>query len=195
MPQRPRHLCSLRATAKDAVLVMPAMTLRGIHNPRPSKNTLELQPNNREYKMGKILLNRQQIMDIIPHRDPFLLIDEVLELEAGRRVLAVKRVRAEEYYFQGHFPQEKVMPGVLIVEALAQAGAAAILSMDAYRGKIAYFGGIKEAKFREKVVPGDVLMLEVTLERLRSRAGTGVATAKLGEKTACRCEILFAIGD
>jgi 3-hydroxyacyl-[acyl-carrier-protein] dehydratase len=145
--------------------------------------------------MSEILLNKQQIMEIIPHRDPFLLIDEVLELEAGRRVLAIKRVRAEEYYFQGHFPQEKVMPGVLIVEALAQAGAVAILSMDAYRGKIAYFGGIKEAKFREKVVPGDVLTLEVTLERLRSRAGTGVATARLGEKTACRCEILFAIGD
>ncbi|MDR1246832.1 MAG: 3-hydroxyacyl-ACP dehydratase FabZ [Clostridiales Family XIII bacterium] len=145
--------------------------------------------------MNEILLTKQQIMDIIPHRDPFLLIDEVLELEAGRRVLAVKHVRADEYYFRGHFPQEKVMPGVLIVEALAQAGAVAILSMDAYRGKIAYFGGIKDAKFREKVVPGDVLTLEVTLERLRSRAGTGVATAKLGEKTACRCEILFAIGD
>jgi 3-hydroxyacyl-[acyl-carrier-protein] dehydratase len=145
--------------------------------------------------MSEILLNKQQIMEIIPHRDPFLLIDEVLELEAGRRVLAVKRVRAEEYYFQGHFPQEKVMPGVLIVEALAQAGAVAILSMEQYRGKIAYFGGITNARFREKVVPGDVLTLEVTLDRLRSRAGTGTAVAKLGEKTACSCGILFAIGD
>jgi 3-hydroxyacyl-[acyl-carrier-protein] dehydratase len=144
--------------------------------------------------MSEILLNKQQIMEIIPHRDPFLLIDEVLELEAGRRVLAVKRVRAEEYYFEGHFPQEKVMPGVLIVEALAQAGAVAILSMERYRGKIAYFGGITNARFREKVVPGDVLTLDVTLDRLRSRAGTGTAVARLGEKTACSCGILFAIG-
>jgi 3-hydroxyacyl-[acyl-carrier-protein] dehydratase len=133
-------------------------------------------------------------MEIIPHRDPFLLIDEVLELEAGRHIRAVKRVRAEEYYFRGHFPQEKVMPGVLIVEALAQAGAVAILSMEEYRGKIAYFGGINNAKFREKVVPGDVLTLEICLDRLRRRAGTGTATARLGDKTACRCEILFAIG-
>ncbi|MDR2295879.1 MAG: 3-hydroxyacyl-ACP dehydratase FabZ [Clostridiales Family XIII bacterium] len=144
--------------------------------------------------MSEILLNRDQIMEIIPHRDPFLLIDEVLELEPGRRVLAVKRVRAEEYYFRGHFPQEKVMPGVLIVEALAQAGAVAILTMEEYRGKIAYFGGIDNAKFREKVVPGDVLTLELCLDRLRRRAGTGTGTARLGEKLACRCEILFAVG-
>ena len=144
--------------------------------------------------MSEILLNRDRIMEILPHRDPFILIDEVLELEAGRRVRAVKRVRAEEYYFRGHFPQEKVMPGVLIVEALAQAGAVAILSMEAYRGKIAYFGGIDKVKFREKVRPGDVLTLDVRLDRLRSRAGTGTAVARLGEKLACRCEILFAIG-
>ncbi|MDR2131810.1 MAG: 3-hydroxyacyl-ACP dehydratase FabZ [Clostridiales Family XIII bacterium] len=144
--------------------------------------------------MGDSLLNRAQIMEIIPHRDPFLLVDEVLELEAGRRVLAVKRVRADEYYFQGHFPQEKVMPGVLIVEALAQAGAVAILSMEEYRGKIAYFGGIDKARFREKVVPGDTLTLEVSLDRLRRRTGTGKAEARLGEKLACRCEILFAVG-
>ena len=144
--------------------------------------------------MSEILLNREQIMEILPHRDPFLLIDEVLELEPGRRVRARKRVCAEEYYFRGHFPREKVMPGVLIVEALAQAGAVAILSMDAYRGKIAYFGGIDNAKFREKVVPGDVLTLDVSLDRLRSRAGMGTAVARLGEKLACRCEILFAIG-
>jgi 3-hydroxyacyl-[acyl-carrier-protein] dehydratase len=143
----------------------------------------------------KILLNKQQIMEIIPHRDPFLLIDEVLALEAGGRVLAVKHVREDEYYFQGHFPQEKIMPGVLIVEALAQAGAVAILSMEEYRGKIAYFGGINNAKFREKVVPGDTLTLEVTLDRLKRRVGTATGTARLGEKLACKCEILFAIGE
>jgi 3-hydroxyacyl-[acyl-carrier-protein] dehydratase len=141
-----------------------------------------------------LILNRDQIKEIIPHRDPFLLIDEVVEMEYGKSIVAIKYVREDEYYFQGHFPQEKVMPGVLIIESLAQAGAVAILSMEEHRGKIAYFGGIKEAKFRQKVVPGDTLRLEVFLERLRSKAGYGKATAYLGDKIACQCEILFAIG-
>jgi len=141
-----------------------------------------------------MLYNKDQIKEIIPHREPFLLIDEILEMEEGRRVVALKHVNADEYYFPGHFPQEKVMPGVLIIEALAQAGAAAILSMPEHRGKTAYFGGIKEAKFRLKVVPGDCLRLEVTLDRLRASAGTGTAAAYVGEKLACKCELLFAIG-
>ncbi len=139
-------------------------------------------------------LNREQIMEILPHRDPFLLIDEVEELEMGKRVVAIKYVKEDEYYFKGHFPAEPVMPGVLIVEALAQAGAVAILSMEEHRGKIAYFGGIKEAKFRQKVSPGDTLRLEITMDRLRSKAGTGKGVAYLGDKIACQCEIMFAIG-
>ncbi len=139
-------------------------------------------------------LNKEQIKEIIPHRDPFLLIDEIVEMEVGKRIVAMKYVNADEYYFEGHFPQEKVMPGVLIVEALAQAGAVAILSMEEHRGKIAYFGGIKEAKFRQKVFPGDTLRLEVVMERLRSKAGYGKAKAYLGDKIACECEIMFAIG-
>ena len=141
-----------------------------------------------------MLMNKEQIKEIIPHREPFLLVDEVLELEEGKRIVALKYVEASEYYFEGHFPQEKVMPGVLQIESLAQAGAIAILSMPEHKGKIAYFGGIKEAKFRQKVVPGDCLRLEVTLDRLRSSAGTGVAAAYVNDKVACRCEILFAIG-
>jgi len=141
-----------------------------------------------------MLMNQEQIKAIIPHREPFLLVDEVLELEEGKRIVALKYVKAEEYYFEGHFPQEKVMPGVLQIEALAQAGAIAILSMPEHKGKIAYFGGIKEAKFRQKVVPGDCLRLEVVLDRLRSSSGTGVATAYLNDKPACKCEIMFAIG-
>lgn len=141
-----------------------------------------------------MLMNREQIMEIIPHRDPFLLIDEIEEMEEGKSITAIKHVSEKEYYFAGHFPQEKVMPGVLIVEALAQAGAVAILSMPEHRGKIAYFGGIKEAKFRQKVVPGDTLRLHVELDRLRSSSGKGVATAYLGDKVACKCEITFAIG-
>ena len=141
-----------------------------------------------------MLLNKEQIKEIIPHRDPFLLIDEVESMEIGKSIVAIKHVNAGEYYFEGHFPQEKVMPGVLIIEALAQAGAVAILSMEANKGKIAYFGGIKEAKFRQKVVPGDTLRLEVKIDRLRSSAGTGVGTAYVGEKMACSCSLLFAIG-
>jgi 3-hydroxyacyl-[acyl-carrier-protein] dehydratase len=141
-----------------------------------------------------MLMNQEQIKEIIPHREPFLLVDEVLELEEGKRIVALKYVKAEEYYFEGHFPQEKVMPGVLQIEALAQAGAIAILSMPEHKGKIAYFGGIKEAKFKQKIVPGDCLRLEVTLDRLRSSAGTGTAVAYVGDKVACRCEIMFAIG-
>ena len=141
-----------------------------------------------------MLMDKEQIKAIIPHREPFLLVDEVLELEEGKRIVALKYVKAEEYYFEGHFPQEKVMPGVLQIESLAQAGAVAILSAPQYKGKIAYFGGIKEAKFRQKVTPGDCLRLEVTLDRLRSAAGTGTAAAYVDGKLACKCEIMFAIG-
>ncbi|MGN0711776.1 MAG: 3-hydroxyacyl-ACP dehydratase FabZ [Anaerovoracaceae bacterium] len=141
-----------------------------------------------------MLMNKEQIMEIIPHRHPFLLIDEIEEMEEGKSITAIKHVSADEYYFEGHFPQQKVMPGVLIIEALAQAGAVAILSMPEHRGKIAFFGGIKDAKFRQKVVPGDTLRLHVELDRLRSSSGKGIGTAYLGDKVACRCEITFAIG-
>jgi len=141
-----------------------------------------------------MLMNKEQIKEIIPHREPFLLVDEVLELVQGERIVALKHVDESEYYFEGHFPQEKVMPGVLQIESLAQAGAIAILSMPQHKGKIAYFGGIKEAKFRQKVVPGDCLRLEVTLGRMRSSAGVGTAVAYVNDKVACKCEITFAIG-
>ena len=139
-------------------------------------------------------MNQEQIKSIIPHREPFLLIDEIVEMEEGKSITAIKNVDEKEYYFQGHFPQEKVMPGVLIVEALAQAGAVAILSMPEHKGKIAYFGGIKDAKFRLKVVPGDQLRLHVDISRMRSRIGTGIAKAYLGDKVACQCHLMFAIG-
>ncbi len=142
-----------------------------------------------------MLYNKEQIKEIIPHREPFLLIDEVESMENGS-ITAVKHVSEDEYYFEGHFPQEKVMPGVLIVESLAQAGAAAILSEERFRGKIAYFGGIKNAKFRNKVVPGDDLILKVDLLKLRSRAGTATGKAIIAKSgnIACECEILFVIG-
>lgn len=138
-----------------------------------------------------MLLNQEQIKEIIPHREPFLLVDEVLEMEPGKSITAVKYVKEDEYYFQGHFPERKVMPGVLQVESLAQAGAIAVLSLPEHKGKLAFFGSIKEAKFKHQVVPGDTLTLNVCFEKLRSRAGTGKAEAYVGDKLACRCEIMF----
>ena len=140
------------------------------------------------------IMNKAQIEEIIPHRDPFLLIDEIEELEVGKRVVAIKHVSADEYYFKGHFPQEAVMPGVLIVEALAQAGAVGVLSLPENKGRIAYFGGIDNAKFRDKVVPGDTLRLEVVLDKLKSRGGRGTAVAYKGGKVACTCDIMFMLG-
>ena len=109
----------------------------------------------------------KEIMSIIPHRQPFLLIDRVEEIVEGESVTAIKNVTYNEPFFAGHFPNEPVMPGVLIVEAMAQAGAVAILSMDEFKGKTAYFGGINKAKFKKKVVPGDTLRLEVKIEKLK----------------------------
>lgn len=136
----------------------------------------------------------KEIMEIIPHRQPFLLIDRVEEVEPGQKVVATKNVSYNEPFFAGHFPSEPVMPGVLIVEAMAQAGAVAILSMEEFRGKTAYFGGIKNAKFKKKVVPGDVLRLEVEIQKLKKNAGIGVGMAYVGEKIAAQAEIIFMIG-
>ena len=141
-----------------------------------------------------MVLNSNQIQEIIPHRYPFLLIDRIDELEPGKRALGVKCISANEMQFMGHFPQQHVMPGVLIIEALAQVGAVAILSLEANKGKIAYFAGIKSAKFRQKVIPGDVLTLETELIKVKGSIGVGKAVAKLGDKVAVEAELTFAIG-
>lgn len=139
-------------------------------------------------------LNTEQIMEIIPHRQPFLLLDTVEELEAGKRVVAKKCVSYNEPYFAGHFPKEPVMPGVLIIEAMAQAGAVAMLSLEAMKGKTAYFAGIQSAKFKKKVVPGDVLILEMEIIKVKGPIGIGRGTAKVDGKLAASAELLFAIG-
>ena len=133
-------------------------------------------------------------MEIIPHRQPFLLIDTVEELEPGVRAVAKKCVSYNEPYFAGHFPGEPVMPGVLIVEALAQTGAVAILCMPENKGKTAYFAGINSAKFKQKVLPGDTLELTTEIIKVKGPIGVGKATAKVNGKVACVAELTFAIG-
>lgn len=140
------------------------------------------------------VLEITDIMKILPHRQPFLLIDRVLELEVGKRAIAQKCVTYNEPFFAGHFPQEPVMPGVLIVEALAQTGAVAILSRPENAGKIAYFGGIDKAKFKQKVVPGDVLSLEVEIIKEKGPIGIGSAKAYVDGKLAVSAELTFAVG-
>ena len=140
------------------------------------------------------LLNTQQIMEILPHRNPFLLIDTIEELVPGEKAVAKKNVTMNEPYFMGHFTGNPVMPGVLIIEALAQTGAVAILCQDEWKGKTAYFAGINNAKFKQKVVPGDTLELTTEIIKVKGPIGVGKAVAKVNGKTACMAELTFAIG-
>lgn len=135
----------------------------------------------------------KEIMEIIPHRYPFLLIDTIEEIEPGVRAVGKKCVSMNEPFFQGHFPQNPVMPGVLIIEALAQVGAVAMLSQESFQGKTAYFAGIQNARFREKILPGDVLMLETEIIKVKGPIGVGKAVAKVNGKKAVEAELTFAI--
>ena len=139
-------------------------------------------------------LNINEIMEILPHRHPFLLIDAVDEMEVGVKAVARKNVTFNEPFFTGHFPGNPVMRGVLIVEALAQTGAVAILSDEKWKGKTAYFAGINSAKFKKKVVPGDVLRLETEIIKIKGPIGIGKAVAYVGDSVACQAELTFAIG-
>ena len=136
---------------------------------------------------------RDEIEAILPHRDPFLLIDQVVEFEPGKRVVARKRVREDEWYLSGHFPGRPVMPGVLIVEAMAQTGAVAVLSRDENRGRIVYFAGIDDCRFKRVVAPGDELELTCELERVRGPVGRGKAEARVGGELAARGTLTFAV--
>ena len=140
------------------------------------------------------LYTAKEIMEIIPHRYPFLLIDTIEELEPGVRGVGRKCVSMNEPFFQGHFPGNPVMPGVLIIEALAQVGAVALLSQPEWKGGTAYFAGIDKARFRQKVVPGDVLTLETVILKVKGPVGVGKAVAAVNGKVAAEAELTFALG-
>jgi 3-hydroxyacyl-[acyl-carrier-protein] dehydratase len=139
-------------------------------------------------------LDITQIQQIIPHRYPMLLIDKITDLTPGIKATGIKNVTAHEEIFMGHFPKNPVMPGVLIIEALAQTGAVALLSLPEFKKKTAYFGGIKNAKFRKVVRPGDTMKLEVVLEKIRNNIGTSKALATVDGQKACSAELTFFIG-
>lgn len=141
------------------------------------------------------MINIKQIQDIIPHRYPFLLVDGIVEIEEGKRAVGIKNVTVNEPFFQGHFPGNPIMPGVLIVEAMAQVGAVAILSREEYRDKLALFTGIDKVRFRRQVVPGDQLRMEVELVALKRGIGKARAQATVNGEIAVSGELMFGLVD
>lgn len=139
-------------------------------------------------------LNSNEIEQILPHRYPFLMIDRITDYEPGKWAKGIKCISANEMQFMGHFPGKHVMPGVLLIEALAQVGAIALLTMEENKGKVVFFGGIKNARFRKQVIPGDVVEMECELEKMVGPVGFGKATAKVNGKVAVAAEISFAVG-
>lgn len=139
------------------------------------------------------VLEIDEIKKILPHRYPFLLVDRILELEPGKRAVGIKNVTANEPFFQGHFPQRAVMPGVLIIEAMAQVGGVMILSVEEHKGKLAYLGTVDGVKFRRPIVPGDTLEMETELLRIRSNMGKVRCTARVGGQEVAAAEIMFAL--
>ena len=140
-------------------------------------------------------MDSNEIMKVIPHRYPFLLVDRIIELEIGKKAVGIKNVSVNEPFFQGHFPDYPVMPGVLIIEALAQVGAVAVLSMPEMKNKLALFAGIDGARFRKQVFPGDQIRLEVEMVKFRGPIGKGKGIATVDGKTVAEAELMFALQD
>lgn len=140
-------------------------------------------------------LDSNQIKEILPHRYPFLLVDKVLDYEPGQWAKAIKCVSSNEMQFLGHFPEKSIFPGVLILEALAQTGGIALLTQPENKRKLAFLGGVKSAKYRRQVVPGDVILLECNMKRIMGNVGIGEATATVEGEIACTAEFTFALSD
>ncbi|MGM0366642.1 MAG: 3-hydroxyacyl-ACP dehydratase FabZ [Actinomycetota bacterium] len=138
-------------------------------------------------------LSKEQIKEIIPHREPFLLVDEVVDMVPGEKIKAVKDVRADEYYFKGHFPSNPIMPGVLMVECIAQAGAISLLTLPQHKGKLALFAGIDKVRFKKLVKPGDRLEIEVEMLQFKRGIGKAKGSVKAGGRLACSADIMFAL--
>ncbi|HBN82533.1 MAG TPA: 3-hydroxyacyl-[acyl-carrier-protein] dehydratase FabZ [Clostridiales bacterium] len=141
------------------------------------------------------ILGIDEIKEILPHSEPFLMIDRIDKLEVGKSATARKAVSVNEWYFMGHFKNTKIMPGVLILEAVAQTGAIALMTMEGMKGKLAYLGKVKNAKFMRKVVPGDVLILEANIENIVKNIGTGKGRATVDGELAVECSFMFAISE
>ena len=141
------------------------------------------------------MIGIDEIKKILPHREPFLMVDRVDELEPGVLAKGVKAVSGNEWFFMGHFAQTKIMPGVLIIEALAQMGGIALLTLPEMKGKLAFLGRIKNARFNDKVVPGDTLRLETTIDVIKSSIGLGTGIAYVGDKKVASASLVFAIGE
>lgn len=146
-------------------------------------------------KALELPLGPAAIRELIPHRYPFLLVDRVEEVEPGSRAVGIKNVTQNEPFFQGHFPDYPVMPGVLIVEALAQVGAVGVMTLEEFQGKLALFAGIDGVRFRRQVIPGDVLRMEVEISRLKGRVGRGKGSATVNGERVCEAELMFAFAD
>ncbi len=140
-------------------------------------------------------LNSNQIAEILPHRFPFALVDRIVDYEPGKWAKGIKCVSVNEQFFCGHFPQEHVMPGVLILEAMAQVGGVALLSQPENKGKLALFGAVRQARFKKKVVPGDVLEMECIITQTRGAVGIGQCKASVSGEVVCTAEVSFAIAD
>lgn len=139
------------------------------------------------------LMTQEEIKKIIPHRDPFLLIDTIEEMEEGKKVVATKHMKEDEFWFKGHFPDYPVVPGVLMLEMMAQAGAVSMLALPENKGKLGFFGGVKDAKFRRQVVPGDTLRIEVEIIKVKGPVGVGKGVCTVNGEKAVSAEITFAI--